>query len=43
MEQLYQEVASIAFYFHWSLEDILNLEHRERRRWLEEIDRLINK
>ncbi|WP_265584496.1 MULTISPECIES: DUF6760 family protein [unclassified Coleofasciculus] len=40
MEQLYQEVALIAFYFHWSLDDILNLEHAERQRWVEEIGKL---
>ncbi|WP_414552460.1 DUF6760 family protein [Anabaena sp. CCY 0017] len=34
-----EEVACIAFHFHWSLEDILNLEHPERRRWVEEISK----
>ncbi|MEQ8956465.1 MAG: hypothetical protein RLP02_00850, partial [Coleofasciculus sp. C2-GNP5-27] len=33
LDRLYQEVALIAFYFHWSLDDILNLEHEERLRW----------
>ncbi|MDX2099279.1 MAG: DUF6760 family protein [Leptolyngbyaceae cyanobacterium bins.59] len=37
MDQLHQEVAYIALHFHWSLEDILNLEHRDRRRWVQEI------
>jgi hypothetical protein len=41
LAQLYQEVAAIAFYFHWSLEDILNLSHSERRRWIEEIGKLV--
>ncbi|MEA5516983.1 DUF6760 family protein [Nodularia sp. UHCC 0506] len=36
-EALSEEVACIAFHFHWSLEDILNLEHPERRRWVGEI------
>jgi hypothetical protein len=40
LDQLYQEVAFIAFHFHWSLEDILNLEHAERLRWVEEIGAL---
>ncbi|MFB2891741.1 DUF6760 family protein [Aerosakkonemataceae cyanobacterium BLCC-F50] len=30
----------MAFYFHWSLEDILNLEHNNRRRWVKEIGKL---
>jgi hypothetical protein len=34
---LYEEVAYIAYYFHWHLQDILELEHGERRRWVEEI------
>ncbi|HEY9850981.1 MAG TPA: DUF6760 family protein [Leptolyngbyaceae cyanobacterium] len=30
----------MAFYFHWSLEDILNLEHASRRRWVSEISKI---
>ncbi|KAM3094008.1 DUF6760 family protein [Phormidesmis sp. 146-35] len=41
LEQLYEEVAFIALHFHWSRDEILNLEHAERRRWVEEIKRLI--
>ncbi|MCT7948251.1 hypothetical protein NG798_00395 [Ancylothrix sp. C2] len=40
LEDLYQEVALIAFYFHWSLGDILCLEHAERRRWVAHIRKL---
>jgi hypothetical protein len=40
LEQLYQEVALIAFYFHWSLDDILSLEHSERSRWVQLISQL---
>ncbi|MEW6496724.1 MAG: DUF6760 family protein [Cyanobacteriota bacterium] len=39
-EQLDEEVAFIAFHFHWSLEDILNLEHPDRRRWVTQIKKL---
>ncbi|MFM7602419.1 MAG: DUF6760 family protein [Pseudanabaena sp.] len=39
-ERLYEEVAFIAFYFHWSREDILSLTHAERLRWVNEIMRL---
>ncbi len=41
LAQMYQEVAFIALNFHWSREEILNLEHSERLRWVEEIKRLI--
>ena len=34
---LYEEVAFIAFHFHWPLPQILDLEHPERRRWVQEI------
>lgn len=37
LDQLYEEVAYIAYYFHWPLMEILELEHAERRRWVEEI------
>ena len=38
--QLREEVACIAFHFHWSLEEILNLEHRNRSNWVQEIEKL---
>ena len=27
----------MAFHFHWPLTEVLDLEHGERRRWVEEI------
>lgn len=39
-EQLHEEVACIAFHFHWSLEEILQLNHRARWGWVSEIDKL---
>jgi len=37
---LYEEVAFIAYHFHWSQEEIMNLEHRDRQRWCEEISKI---
>lgn len=37
LRALYGEVAFIAYHFHWPPETVLNLEHAERRRWVEEI------
>jgi hypothetical protein len=34
---LHEEVAYIAYYFHWPLEQILELEHEERREWVRRI------
>ncbi|MEH1857738.1 MAG: DUF6760 family protein [Nostoc sp.] len=39
-EQMHEEVACIAYYFHWSLTDILDLEHQSRRRWVTEISKI---
>jgi hypothetical protein len=38
--RLYEEVAYVAYHFHWSLAEILDLEHPVRRRFLEEIGRI---
>jgi len=40
LDRLFEEVAYIAYYFHWSRDQILALEHRERQRWVAEITRI---
>ena len=40
LDRLYEEVAYLAYHFHWSREDILQLDHRERARWLGQIARV---
>ncbi|WP_332881752.1 DUF6760 family protein [Methanosarcina horonobensis] len=37
---MYEEVAFIAYHFHWSHEEIMNFEHRDRQRWCEEISKI---
>ncbi|HSB52641.1 MAG TPA: DUF6760 family protein [Dissulfurispiraceae bacterium] len=37
LDRLYEEVAFIAYHFHWSHEAIMRMEHRDRQRWVEEI------
>jgi hypothetical protein len=39
-DQLLGEVAFIAFHFHWAEREIMELEHADRRRWVEEISAL---
>ena len=34
---LYEEMAFVAFHFHWPYAEIMQLEHKERRRWCREI------
>lgn len=36
-EQIYEEVAYVAYHFHWALDDILDLEHAQRQRYVREI------
>ena len=37
LDQLREEVAFVAYHFHWSFEEILELEHADRQRFVEEI------
>ena len=39
-ERLYEEASYVAYHFHWSLDDILDLEHPLRRRYVKEIGRI---
>jgi hypothetical protein len=39
-DHLYREVAYVAYHFHWGLDDILDLEHPERQRFVAEIAHL---
>ena len=34
---MYEEMSFISYYFHWGSDDVLSLEHNERRRWCKEI------
>jgi hypothetical protein len=38
--QLYEEMAFIAYHFHWPRTELMSLEHAERRRWCEEISEI---
>jgi hypothetical protein len=42
-DRLYSEVAYVAYHFHWNLDDILDLEHPERHRYVGEIARINNR
>ena len=39
-EQLHEEVAFVAYYLHWPYEQIMDLDHRERQRWVAEVSRV---
>ena len=39
-EKIYEEAAFIAYYVHWSHDDIMAMSHRERLRWCDEISKI---
>ena len=36
-KRIYEEVAYVAYHFHWPQDDILDLEHGQRLRYVREI------
>ena len=40
LENIFKEVAFIAYHFHWDRETILALSHKERHRWVKEISKI---
>jgi|WetSurSiteA1Bulk_404760.scaffolds.fasta_scaffold397337_1 hypothetical protein len=39
-DDLYREVAYIAYHFHWGKKDIMDMAHYERKKWISEIARI---
>jgi hypothetical protein len=37
LDQLYREVAFISYHFHWPHDQVMALEHSDRRSWVEQI------
>ncbi|RKG72384.1 hypothetical protein D7W79_28635 [Corallococcus exercitus] len=40
LDALHEEIAFLAYYLHWDHDTLLELEHRDRRRWCEEVSRI---
>ena len=40
LEQLHEEVAFLAYHFHWPHQEIMAMEHAERRGWVSEVSEL---
>lgn len=40
MNRLYEEVAYIGYHLHWPYDQIMQMEHRERQRWVAEVERI---
>jgi hypothetical protein len=43
LDQLHEEVAFVAYHFHWSQAEIVAMEHAERRQWVGEISAINRK
>jgi hypothetical protein len=43
LDRIYEEVAFIAYYFHWDHDLIMNMEHEERKRWVKELSKINRK
>jgi len=43
LTSLYEEVAFLAYYLHWSFDEIITLDHRERQLWVTEVSRINQK
>jgi hypothetical protein len=39
-DRLYEEITYVAYHLHWTLDEILDLEHPVRRRFAQEIGRI---
>jgi hypothetical protein len=39
-DRLFEEVAYLAYYFHWSLDAVLDLEHPVRQRFIAEVAKI---
>jgi transcriptional antiterminator len=42
-DRIYEEIAYIAYHFHWSYSDLMNMDHKERQRWCMEIAKINEK
>ncbi|MFC8130890.1 DUF6760 family protein [Streptomyces sp. NPDC057302] len=40
VDQLYAEMAFIAYHFHWPHTELMSLEHQQRRHWCEKISQI---
>jgi len=39
-DRLHEEVAYLAYHFHWPYREVMQLDHRERQRWVAEVARI---
>ena len=40
LQQLEEEVAFVAYYLHWDHEQIMQMEHIDRRKWVHQVSNI---
>ena len=40
LDEMFEEVAFLAYHLHWEHDDVMSLEHGDRRRWVQEVSNL---
>jgi hypothetical protein len=43
LENVFKEVAFLAYHFHWSREELLLMTHKERHQWVKEVSEINEK
>ncbi len=43
LDRLHEEIAFVSYHFHWGRDALMHMEHRERKRWCEEISKINRK
>lgn len=43
LENVFKEVAFLAYHFHWSRDVLLGMAHRERHQWVKEVSEINDK
>jgi len=41
VDRVHQEVAFLGRHVHWTLTELLSLDHTQRRRWVDEVNGLL--
>lgn len=39
-QRLREEVAYLAYHFHWSYDQVMQMDHRERQQWVDEVAKI---
>ncbi len=43
LENIFKEVAFLAYHFHWPRQELLEMTHKERHQWVKEVSEINEK